>query len=706
MSEPTWTHGVVWKRPEWSKRVFPERFEAAAGWCNDLPCCHSHGWNPDLTNPPAGFNALLMFADCFHLALARPFWVDRGKNGGITGNGRACLLPKRVARTAALLLKLGAGCLAIVLVGCDKKPAVEGKSATGAPSAVGDATPAAPPATPIVAAGESKETVDLWSEVVKSQLYRIASAVVKGESLAEEADAILQPSIGLIDPATLETRQVFQDPSLKVTEIGLPKGVDQAGMIELNADAFIRALREQVAHAAGASDNALRFKLYGITVNAGELKTRQRLMARGTRDGKHVDSYAVVDATWVRPSKDDPEAKPRLTRFSMPRLVRNELTDPKVMFEDIAGTVLGGTAAWREQLQWGMNTWVRRIERSLNPDFLGYHGMAIGDVDGDGLEDIYLCQPGGLPNLLFHRQPDGTLTDISAAAGVDWLDNSTGALLLDLDNDGDADLAVATRTAFLIMENDGKGKFALRERLSSLGLGYSPTAADYDQDGDLDILVLRYAGEGSKTGDFPTPHPFHNARNGGANVLLQNQGGFVFKDVTEECGLGVENYRFSFSAAWEDFNNDGRIDLYIANDFGPNQLFRNEGGAFLDVSEESATQDWGFGMSATWADYNRDGLMDVYVSSMFSGAGNQVIAQTDFNPSMSEETRSKYLKMVRGNTLLRNGGNGRFDDITDPMAEGFGGWAWGAKFADFNNDGWEDLYVANGYVSQPDKDDL
>jgi hypothetical protein len=671
-----------------------------------------YGRNPSLTIHRGGFYNRVMHLARFLFSGVRTLCWDFRKNcRDLSGTlSTSPILPpsraKHRPRPVTPWLNTGLCGLALAMTGCDKNTTTGEKPATGATSAASPSSPASPSAEPIVTGGQSKETVDLWSDAVKSQWAGIETAVVKGAPLGAEAGAFFHQSVGIIDPATMKTQEVFQDPSFKVMETSLPTGVDQGTMIELDVESFIRALREQVGHVAGSSDNALHFKLYGITAGEGRLKTRQRLTARGTRNGKLVDSYAVVDATWVTPAADDPGGKPLLASFSVPRLMQNELTDAKVPFEDIAATVLGGTAAWSEQLQWGMNTWVRRIERSLNPDFLGYHGIAIGDIDGDGLEDIYVCQPGGLPNLLFRRQPDGTLTDVSTAAGVDWLDNSTGALLLDLDNDGDADLAVATRTAFLIMENDGKGKFALRERLSNVGMGYSPTAADYDQDGDLDLLVLRYAGEGSKVGDFPTPHPFHNARNGGANVLLQNQGAFVFQDITDECGLGVDNHRFSFSAAWEDFDNDGRIDLYIANDFGPNQLFRNEGGSFVDVSSESATQDWGFGMSATWADYDRDGLMDIYVSSMFSGAGNQVIAQADFNPSMTEETRRKYLKMVRGNSLLKNRGQGRFDDITDPMAEGFAGWAWGAKFADFNNDGWEDLYVANGYVSQPDKDDL
>ena len=448
----------------------------------------------------------------------------------------------------------------------------------------------------------------------------------------------------------------------------------------------------------------LVFKVYRVQAEGENLKTRQLLTASGTRDGKVIRSQAVVDALWTRPGG---EALPQLLSFSMPRLVQSEFaTGTGKGFDDIAPSVLGGNTAWSEQLKPGMNAWSRRIDHSLKPDFLGYHGVAIGDVDGDGLEDVYLCQPGGLPNLLFRQEENGTLSDISAASGVDWLDNSTASLLVDLDNDGDKDLALATQSAFLILENNGAAKFALRARFKQLGLGYSPTASDYDLDGDLDLLVLRYGADLRKIGDFPTPHPFHDARNGGANVLLKNQGGFRFSDVTEASGLGQENFRFSFAAAWEDYDNDGDPDLYIANDFGPNQLLRNEGGKLVDTSAPGSAQDWGFGMSASWGDYDRDGNMDLYVSSMFSGAGNLVVPQTDFNPSMPEQTRERYLKMVRGNSLMRNNGAGQFSDVTSPMDEGYAGWAWGSVFGDLDNDGWEDLYVANGYISQPKLDDL
>lgn len=578
-----------------------------------------------------------------------------------------------------------------------KKSAASGGVVEAVPSAESNASNKA-----IVNEGDSKETVSQWSAVIKSQWKEIATALLNDDEEATLPDSLQLP-VQMFDSETLQSKELHRGRSVKVTEFRVP---ETGKTIQATPQAFVADLRERLSITEVDAQNSVHLKLFSINRDGETLKTRQRLTAQGLIGKKPAHSSAVVDAIWQLPSSAAVSAVPRLIEWSMPLLMRNELSsDEKVSFDDITGSVLGGNASWNEQLQIGMNTWRRQIERSLNPDFLGYHGLAVGDVNGDGLEDLYVCQPGGLPNLLFQQEQDGTLVDISADARVDWLDNTTGSLLVDLDNDGDADLALATRTAFLVMENNGKGKFSLVERLTNLGMGYSPSAADYDLDGDLDLLVLRYAADG-KVGDFPTPHPFHSARNGGANVLLQNQGGLSFLDVTDETGLGVENYRFSFAASWEDYDNDGDVDLYIANDFGPNQLFRSEGEYFVDESSESGSQDWGFGMSATWGDYDRDGFMDLYVSSMFSGAGNQVVAQSDFNANMPEETRTRYLKMVRGNTLLKNSGQGQFEDLTSPMAEGFGGWAWGAKFADFNNDGWEDLYVANGYISQPDTDDL
>jgi hypothetical protein len=506
-------------------------------------------------------------------------------------------------------------------------------------------------------------------------------------------------TITTIDFQSKEEKERNAGPSILVRDLSYSFSKTPMGLGD-----FFKEMRSTLHFEGESKESHLKFKVYRVQSDAGTLKTRQLLTASGFREGKNIRSQAVVEVVWTRPTDNE---LPELLSFSMPNLMQSEFREKDTEgFEDVAPIVLGGNDSWNQQLKLGMNHWVRQIDEVIKPDFLGYHGVALGDVDGDGLEDLHLCQPGGLPNLLFRQEEDGTMTDISAVAGIDWLDNSTAALLIDLDNDGDKDLAVATRAAFLILENDGVGRFTLRAKFKEIESGYSPTASDYDLDGDLDLLILRYNANSREVGDFPTPHPFHNARNGGANVLLKNQGQFRFSDDTQESGLGKGNFRFSFAAAWEDYDNDGDADLYIANDFGPNQLLRNEGGKFIDTSVESLSQDWGFGMSASWGDLDRDGNMDLYVSSMFSGAGNLVIPQDDFNPSMPKQTRQRYLKMVRGNSLMRNNGSGRFTDITSPMDEGYAGWAWGTGLGDFNNDGWEDIYVANGYISQPKKDDL
>ena len=551
----------------------------------------------------------------------------------------------------------------------------------------------------LVDSGEITTTqeAEVWSTGVKEQLAELAYTLLEPSGPISRAS--LANSITTIDFQSKEEKERDAGSSIFVRDLSYSFSKTPMGLGD-----FFKEMRSTLHFEGESKESHLKFKVYRVQGDAGTLKTRQLLTASGYREGKNIRSQAVVDAVWILPTDDN---LPELLSFSMPNLIQSEFREKETKgFDDIAPIILGGNDSWGQQLKHGMNHWVRQIDEAIKPDFLGYHGVALGDVDGDGLEDLHLCQPGGLPNLLFRQEEDGTMTDISAVAGIDWLDNSTAALLIDLDNDGDKDLAVATRAAFLILENDGAARFTLRSKFEGIESGYSPTASDYDLDGDLDLLILRYNANSREVGDFPTPHPFHNARNGGANVLLKNEGQLRFSDVTQESGLGKENFRFSFAAAWEDYDNDGDSDLYIANDFGPNQLLRNDGGKFIDTSVESLSQDWGFGMSASWGDLDRDGNMDLYVSSMFSGAGNLVIPQDDFNPSMPKQTRQRYLKMVRGNSLMRNDGAGRFTDITSPMDEGYAGWAWGAGLGDFNNDGWEDIYVANGYISQPKKDDL
>jgi hypothetical protein len=596
----------------------------------------------------------------------------------------------------------GLGGLVVLGLGCSPQERKRG----GAPTA-DESVGAGRAGSNIAAAAESDgPDPEALSDAVKGQLSLIGKALVSVDLEMLAASGTCGAAVAVTDTEAWRRVVVQAGPPLEVADWGPSGGEPSAearGAVSVSPQAMAGRMRSLLGLDGGGGDASVSFKLFGLVRDGDSLRTRQRLTARGTVDGREVRSLVVADAMWSAPAGDTP---PQLTGFRFANVTQSAWTTAPRRFEDATARILGETEAWREQLRLGMNTWVRRIDRTLKPDFLGYHGIAIGDVDGDDREDVYLCQPGGLPNLLFLQQANGTLKDISAAAGVDWLDNSTGALLVDLDNDGDKDLVVASHRALVVMENDGAGRFGLRARLDSIALGYSPTAADIDLDGDLDLLVLRYGADSREVGDFPTPHPFYDARNGGANVLLENQGGFRFDDVTAARGLDVDNHRFSFAASWEDYDNDGDADVYIANDFGPNQLFRNDHGRFVDVSAESGAEDWGFGMSATWGDYDRDGFMDLYVSNMFSGAGNQVVQRVDFNPLMPEETKAKYLKMVRGNSLLRNEGNGRFSDVTDPMAEGFGKWAWGAVWADLNNDGWEDIYLANGYLSQPDHDDL
>ena len=271
----------------------------------------------------------------------------------------------------------------------------------------------------------------------------------------------------------------------------------------------------------------------------------------------------------------------------------------------------------------------------LTRDSNGHHGVSVGDVDGDGLDDLYVAQPAGLPNRLYRNRGDSTFEDITDKAGVGVLDDTAQSLFVDVDNDGDQDLVLATATQPLLFINDGKGHFtpvpdAFKFAHPLQGVLTSITMADYDRDGFLDLYLCVYsyffgAGE-DKAG---TPAPYYDARNGPPGVLFRNDGHGRFVEVTKEAGLDAGNDRYHFAAAWGDYDGDGWPDLLVANDFGTKNLYHNLGRrdgnvTFEDVAASAGVLDYGAGMSATFLDYDNDGRLDIYTGNMWSAPGLRV----------------------------------------------------------------------------------
>jgi type IV pilus biogenesis/stability protein PilW len=388
---------------------------------------------------------------------------------------------------------------------------------------------------------------------------------------------------------------------------------------------------------------------------------------------------------------------------------------PAPVFVDVSRPALGGNPSYERQLRPGVDYWRSVLDGSIGLDIFGNNGVAAGDVDGDGLEDFYVCQPSGLPNRLFRNRGDGTFEDVTETAGVAVLDASSMALLADLDHDGDQDLTVITWRQPLLFLNDGKGRFtskpnAFRFARLPQGAFTSAALADFDRDGDLDLYVCAYTYLLDE-GTYRLATPYHDARNGPPNVLFRNDGKGGFEDVTAATGLEENNDRFSFACAWGDYDDDGWPDLLVANDFGRKNLYRNHGGkdgsvTFTDVAAEAGVEDVGAGMSASFLDYDNDGRLDIYTGNMWSAAGLRVTAQPSFQRQAPAETLALYRRHARGNSLFRNRGNGAFEDVSLEARAEMGRWAWSSDALDFDNDGWQDLYVVNGFVTNTDHNDL
>lgn len=449
-----------------------------------------------------------------------------------------------------------------------------------------------------------------------------------------------------------------------------------------------------------------KFKVVGVQLDGKLATTTQLLEISGPAGNRMLELHATTTAEWRLPEGEAEGPTLELLRVDEAEFVDSRFSAGP-MLVDHTINVLGDVPEFRSQLIHGIDYWLLRLEKMLTDQF-GHHGLAVGDANSDGLDDVYLCQPGGLPNLLLIQQSDGSVVATSAPA-VELLDLSRSALLIDLDDDGDQDLVVATSTHVLTFANDGQAAYELVTK-NDIRDANSLSAADVDLDGDLDLYVCVYSGDGGDSRGSPTPIPIHDATNGGRNVLLRHERsegiGWQFTDATSELGLDEQNDRWSYAVSWEDFDNDGDCDLYVANDFGRNNLYRNDGGMFVEASQQAGLDEAAFGMSVCWSDFDRDGLMDVYVSNMFSGAGNRIVPQKGFQQDAEETVRAQLQYAARGNSLFRNRGDGTFEDVSASARVTFGRWAWGSLFADLDNDGWDDLLVGNGFVTREDTDDL
>ncbi len=315
-------------------------------------------------------------------------------------------------------------------------------------------------------------------------------------------------------------------------------------------------------------------------------------------------------------------------------------------------------------------------------------GVSVTDVNNDGWPDLYFTTSRfGAANALYVNQHDGTFRDVAAEAGVALLNRpgdgvSMGAVWGDYDNDGNEDLLVYKWGYLQLLRNLGNGHFADVTARAGLRRWMNSNSAvwlDFDRDGLLDLYVTGYFRSDIDfwhlTDTRIMQQSWEFASNGGKNLLFKNLGNGTFRDVTDSLGVG--STRWTLGAAVADFNDDGWPDLYLANDYGPEELFLNHEGKRFEPARAGLEDDSKSGMAVAVGDVYNRGRHDVFVTN---------ISERGF--------------LFQGNNLRINFLTelGRFDEIaTGVVADA--GWAWGAQFGDLNNDGLLDLVVANGFIS-------
>jgi hypothetical protein len=321
--------------------------------------------------------------------------------------------------------------------------------------------------------------------------------------------------------------------------------------------------------------------------------------------------------------------------------------------------------------------------------------LLVYDLDGDGLSEIILAGK----NLVYRRQPD----DHYAAAplcrhppGV--IDT---AVIADFDGDGAADFLCANSQGLWLYRGSPQGAFEAPAQLAwraepRLANGMVLTCGDIDGDGDLDAFLGQYLVP--TLGQILRPS-YYDANDGHPAYLLRNDGRGNFTDVTADAGLAPKRHRRVFSASFVDLDADGDLDLLVVSDFAGVDLYANDGhGLFRDVTGSWVGDPHGFGMSHTLADFNRDGQLDFLMIGMNSPTVDRLEHLGLQRPHPKQDPAMRR-RMTFGNRLFLARAEGGFEQtpLNDALAQT--GWSWGCTAADFDNDGWPDVFIANGHES-------
>ncbi|HVS66825.1 MAG TPA: CRTAC1 family protein [Thermoanaerobaculia bacterium] len=335
--------------------------------------------------------------------------------------------------------------------------------------------------------------------------------------------------------------------------------------------------------------------------------------------------------------------------------------------------------------------WLGRFRRygPIAPTFSG-GGVAARDVDGDQRPDLVLC--GGHGCVLFRNEGDGRFSDRTAESGIRIDGEARMPLLVDLDNDGDADLFVTyARDTNRLLLNDGEGRF--RDATAGSGLEREgdisgpAVAVDVDNDGLLDLYVGNFGDYLSGASAWIS----QDAKNAQANRLYRNlglgdDGAPRFEEIGERAG--VADVGWAQAVGHSDVDRDGDQDLYVANDFGRNQLYRNRGdGTFEPAGEATGSDDPHHGMNVSFADLNGDAYPDLFVTNIwFWAATTRAVTETN-SLLLSEAAADGAAEGLRYRRLEEG-----------PLVGEDSGWSWAALFLDVENDGDDDLLVVNGFT--------